>query len=87
MALLSKWSFEAKGPSPQISAPNGKTPSNGEGTLIKRIKFGFDSMCSFREIGTTELFSAKNIPVFTRLDEITLEESIQRIVRSTVFEV
>jgi hypothetical protein len=136
MGLLSKWSFEAKGPSSQTSAPNGKTSSNGEGTLIKRIKFGFHSMCSFRDIGTsyevkgvppfsskdpkyvptrkqillksilkfcicylvidiiesvpqppniTALYSAQNIPVFTRLGEISLEESIQRIVGSAVF--
>jgi hypothetical protein len=139
MALLSKWSFEAKGPSSQKSASNGNAkgiPPNREGMFLQRIKFGFDSMCSFRDIGTAyevkgvppfsskdpkyvptrkqillksilkfyicylvidliesapkppnagELYAAKNIPVFTRLDEISLEEIIQRIVGSAVW--
>jgi hypothetical protein len=135
-ALLSKWSFEAKGPSSQISTSEGNAKGIRERTLIKRIKFGFDSMCSFRDIGSsyeikgvpafstkdpkyiptrqqillksiskfyicylildllesiprpenaTLLFSAKNIPVFARLDEISLEETVQRIVGSAAF--
>jgi hypothetical protein len=138
MALLSKWTFEAKGPSSQKSASNRNAkgiPPKREGTFLQRIKFGFDSMCSFRDIGTsyevkgvppfsskdpkyvptrkrillkstlkfcicylvidiieslpkppnaTALYAAKNIPVFTRLDEISLEEIIRRMVGSAV---
>jgi hypothetical protein len=147
MAILSKWSFEAQGPtspSPPSAKPqstsNGKVRNNVklsskpkiQDTFLKRLSFAWNSTMSFRDVNTTHetrntplfstsnpsyipsrprflfrslatftityllldlmesappppdltLFSPSHVPVFTRLNEITIEEVITRMATS-----
>ncbi|CZR63273.1 uncharacterized protein PAC_13170 [Phialocephala subalpina] len=70
MAILSKWSFETQGPAPKKSK---STSQNGKGkdskitkkkdTTWNRLKFGFGSLMSFRDLNTPH--ETKNCPHFS----------------------
>jgi len=82
MALLRKWSFEAQGPTSQppnartLPQSNGKAYSNGKApkssspkirdTILNRLKFGWDSTFSIRDINTPH--EQANIPLYSPSD-------------------
>jgi hypothetical protein len=79
MGLNSKWSFEHQGPTE--STAYSKTPSNGKengarptvkqtGTFIERFPFGFNSLCSFRDVDTP--YEVKNVARFSSKDPDTI---------------
>jgi len=88
VALLSRWSYEARGPNSPIlheigahgsakkekssSRKNSRKNSSSlkanprEGTVWNRFCFGFNGMISFRDIDTP--FEVKNVPHFSKAD-------------------
>ncbi|KAF8861724.1 hypothetical protein BDZ45DRAFT_687269 [Acephala macrosclerotiorum] len=77
MAILSKWSFENQGPAPTISkSKTGAENGNGkkgelkmerrEDAVWERVKFGFGSLMSFRDLNTPH--ETKNCPHFSSSD-------------------
>ncbi|KAH7411283.1 membrane bound O-acyl transferase family-domain-containing protein [Cadophora sp. MPI-SDFR-AT-0126] len=93
MAILSGWSFEAKGPASQLAAKEKKDADNKPrdeaakvekktGSAGERICFGFRSIFSFRDCGTP--FEVKNVPPFIYNDPSFVPSAPAFILRSAV---
>ena len=74
MGLLSKWSYESKGP---LQTGNSKSATNGKpneqisalkspGTSLDRLRFGLHSTISFRDVDTSH--EVKKVPHFSSQD-------------------
>lgn len=70
LALLSRWSFEARGPSThyvsgdhQVKKTNCQ-PEFSINTIWERLRFGFSATFSLRNMNTP--FEVKNVPSFSR---------------------
>ncbi|KAK0119570.1 hypothetical protein ONS95_011010 [Cadophora gregata] len=94
MAILSGWSFEAKGPASQLAAKAkknadskprdeaAKVEKKTSGSVFERIVFGFQSIFSFRDCGTP--FEAKNVPPFIYNDPSFVPSAAAFVLRSVV---
>ncbi|TVY80984.1 Acetyltransferase ataH [Lachnellula suecica] len=76
VGLLSRWSFETRGPTYGISKssrtalnerdPKGEHPKLQQGSSMQRIRFALSTLLNFRFIGTPE--QVKNVPRFPNSD-------------------
>jgi len=93
MAILSGWSFEARGPASQLAKTKkdaaDSTPRDWEmkaekktGSALERLVFGFQSIFSFRDAGTP--FEVKNVPPFIYNDLSFVPSAPAFVLRSAV---
>ncbi|KAG4435306.1 hypothetical protein IFR05_009195 [Cadophora sp. M221] len=94
MAILSGWSFEARGPASHLakevkkdadSTPRdeaAKAEEKKAGSVLERLTFGFQSMFSFRDAGTP--FEVKNVPPFIYNDPSFVPSAPAFVLRSAV---
>ena len=79
IGLNSKWSLEHQGPTestaysktPWIGKANSARPAVKQtGTFIERFRFGFNRLCSFRDVDTP--YEVKNVARFSTKDPDTI---------------
>ena len=90
--MLSKWTFEACGPTAvnpnlQMGRPGArherlKTRSQGRSTVWQRVRFGFSALFNSRMIGTP--FEVKGIPLFSTEDPTYIPTRMKFLFRESM---